>query len=83
MGFTPEEVARIRKQRAGYLELNRIEVDEMRRLTPEQSLRDLAILMQFARRFPRDEHDEREIEEVRNRWLRLKDTWRKNPTSTS
>lgn len=56
--------------RERWREVNRAELEELRMSTPEADLRALAAVMDFALSFPPP--DEKEDNEVRARWVRVK-----------
>lgn len=55
-----------------YKRVNEIEIEELRRRTPEECLRQFAYLMELAKAMDWRVHTPEEIEEVRRRWRKLK-----------
>jgi hypothetical protein len=56
----------------GYKRVNEMEIEELRRSTPEINLRQFAYLMDLAKAMDWHVHTPEEIEEVRRRWQKLK-----------
>jgi hypothetical protein len=64
------EQARAWKER--WRAVNEIEIEELRKRTPEQDMRSLAALMAAARSFPKTGRRERDEAAVRAKWEQLK-----------
>ena len=56
----------------GFALVNALEIEELQRITPEQSLREFAALLELATAMNWETHTPEEIEEVRRRWIKLK-----------
>lgn len=57
---------------AGMRRIEQMELDRVRKLTLSQKFDEFAALFEFARNLPVTAEEQREIEEVRQRWSRIK-----------
>lgn len=57
---------------AGMHRIEQMELDRVRKLTLSQKFDEFAALFEFARNLPVTAAEQREIEEVRQRWSRIK-----------
>jgi hypothetical protein len=63
---------RLREKIEGYRRVNALEIEELRKSTPEQCWRQLHSLMELAKAMRWEVHKPEEIEAVRRRWQKLK-----------
>lgn len=68
----PSEKAYWERKFAGMRRIEQMEIERARRLTLSQKFDEFAALFEFARNLPVSAAEQREIEEVRQRWSRIK-----------